>query len=144
MPGIDFSIVFAPNPAWVRSVRESVRTMLTIHRREDLIDTALLLTSEAVTNAINACLRSGCSSPVTVFAEFAASTNAFRVLVEDDAPGIPRRHCASGSDESGRGLPILDACATSWGICLRTAAAPGKTVWFELDGKPDGRAANGH
>ncbi|MCZ4097030.1 ATP-binding protein [Streptomyces sp. H39-C1] len=54
----------------MRSAREAVRALLRSARRDDLTDTALLLTSEAVTNAVNACHSSGCSIPVTLSAEW--------------------------------------------------------------------------
>ncbi|MEV5773595.1 hypothetical protein AB0L49_20425 [Streptomyces antimycoticus] len=59
-----------PDPGWVRTAREAVRTALRTANRTDLTDTALLLTSEAVTNAVNACRTSGCSAPVTLYAEW--------------------------------------------------------------------------
>ncbi|MDT0548290.1 ATP-binding protein [Streptomyces lonegramiae] len=82
------SLVFPPEPVWVRAAREAVRTLLAAADRRDLADTALLLTSEAVTNSVNACLRSGCSTPVTLFAEW-TDPHHLRVLVQDEAPGLP-------------------------------------------------------
>lgn len=35
-------------------------------------------------------------------------------------------------EESGRGLILIDALATNWGMSPRTAA-PGKTVWLPVD-----------
>ncbi|MEV5506180.1 ATP-binding protein [Streptomyces orinoci] len=127
----DFALVFPPAPGWVRTAREAVRTALTAAHREELTDTALLLTSEAVTNAINACRGSGCSAPVTLHAEWAAG-GALRVLVRDDAPGMPRLgRPYPERQESGRGLLLISACATDWGVC-RHGPGPGKAVWFRI------------
>ncbi|MCZ4122221.1 ATP-binding protein [Streptomyces sp. H39-S7] len=133
MPGPDFSLVFPPDPVWVRSAREAVRALLRSARRDDLTDTALLLTSEVVTNAVNACHSSGCSIPVTLSAEWtrADASGTLRVLVHDSAPGLPAGRAAEGGDESGRGLALIGDCATEWGV-RATDAGPGKFVWFTL------------
>ncbi|MCQ4080356.1 ATP-binding protein [Streptomyces sp. RB6PN25] len=128
MPPTDCSLVFPPDPLWVRSAREAVRTLLTAVRADELADTAALLTSEAVTNAVNACRTSGCSAPLTVYAKY---SGALRVLVHDEAPGRPTRVAPTGDAETGRGVALIDACAAEWGVC-RYDPGPGKTVWFEL------------
>ncbi|MDW6059966.1 ATP-binding protein [Streptomyces sp. FXJ1.4098] len=101
------SLVFPPEPVWVRAAREAVRTLLAAADRRDLADTALLLTSEAVTNSVNACLRSGCSTPVTLFAEW-TNPHHLRVLVQDEAPASPSlraRH--RGRTRPGAGAHLL-------------------------------------
>ncbi|MCZ4099026.1 ATP-binding protein [Streptomyces sp. So13.3] len=130
--GTDFSLVFPPDPVWVRSAREGVRTLLTATGGgAELSDVALLLTSEVVTNAVLACRRAGTQARLTLFAE-CATPGALRVLVTDDAPGLPQPHARPGGEEEhGRGLPLLSACATAWGVC-RHGPGPGKGVWFEL------------
>jgi hypothetical protein len=130
MPGPDFSIVFPPDPVWVRAIREAVRTLLAAAGRAELTDTALLLTSEAVTNAVNACRNTGCSLPLTVFGEY---TGTLRLFVHDEAPGAPAVRAAAHDEETGRGLAILTGCATDWGVCHQ-GPAPGKAIWFELGG----------
>ncbi|MBB5936856.1 ATP-binding protein [Streptomyces zagrosensis] len=132
-PHPDFSLVFPPDPGWVRTAREAVRTALTSAHRTELTDDALLLTSEAVTNAVNACLLSGCSAPVTLYADWTPA-GSFRVLVCDDAPGGPtvsRPYRRGGDDEHGRGLFLISECAAEWGVC-RHGPGPGKAIWFRL------------
>ncbi|MEU3464916.1 ATP-binding protein [Streptomyces sp. NPDC006733] len=130
--GTDFSLVFPPDPVWVRSAREGVRTLLAATDTSSLADIALLLTSEVVTNAVNACHRSNTDTRLTLFAE-CATPGALRVLVTDGAPGMPETRPRPGADEErGRGLPLLSACATAWGVCEH-GPGPGKGVWFELD-----------
>ncbi|MFI0729731.1 ATP-binding protein [Streptomyces sp. NPDC021225] len=125
------SLVFPPEPVWVRAARQAVRTLLAAADRRDLADTALLLTSEAVTNSVNACLRSGCSTPVTLFAEW-TDPHHLRVLVQDEAPGLPvPRAPAATEDEQGRGLALISYGADAWGVCAH-GPGPGKATWFEL------------
>ncbi|MFI9305320.1 ATP-binding protein [Streptomyces triculaminicus] len=130
-PGPDCSFVFPPHPAWVRAAREAVRTLLTAARRSDLADTAVTLTSEAVTNAVNACQAKGCTTPVTLVAEWTGPGH-LRVLVHDGAAGLPARgHVASDEDESGRGLMLIEHGADAWGVCAH-GPGPGKATWFVL------------
>ncbi|MFD4525422.1 ATP-binding protein [Streptomyces sp. NPDC058470] len=56
-----------------------------------------------------------------------------RVEVTDPDPrALPVLLCATGDDESGRGLALLDALTLRWGV---ERGAVGKTVWWEL-GQP--------
>ena len=124
LPRADFSLVFPPDPGWVRTAREAVRTALRTANRTDLTDTALLLTSEAVTNAVNDCRNSGCSAPVTLSAEWGAhGTLRLHVTLAGDATDA----------ENGRGLLIIGSSATDWGVCHH-GPGPGKAVWFQVNG----------
>ncbi|MHA5048833.1 ATP-binding protein [Streptomyces sp. SD15] len=102
----DVSLVFPPHPVWVRAARETVRTLLTASHRPELTDTAVLLTSEAVTNAINAC-------------------------VHDEAPGLPTCRIPTPHEENGRGIQLISYGADAWGVCTH-GPGPGKATWFEL------------
>jgi anti-sigma regulatory factor (Ser/Thr protein kinase) len=88
---------------------------------------ALILTSELVTNAI----RHG-RPAVTLAVHLEPS--ALTVVVTDTGPErpplVPRRPHPDSS--TGRGLVIVDALATRWGITPQPAS-PGKAVWFALD-----------
>lgn len=130
----DCSLVFPPDPVWVRTARHAVRTLLLAADQDGLSDLALLLTSEVVTNAVNACRAGACAAPVTVYAEWALP-GVLRVLVHDDAPGLPAARPSPHPDdaEGGRGIPLLATCAPTWGIRPFTPG-PGKAVWFELPG----------
>ncbi|MDF9814612.1 ATP-binding protein [Streptomyces sp. SPB162] len=99
--GTDFSLVFPPDPVWVRSAREGVRTLLAASDTSSLAEIALLLTSEVVTNAVNACRRSGTQNRLTLFAE-CSMPGALRVLVTDDAPGMPEPRSRPAGDEEPR------------------------------------------
>ncbi|KOG87635.1 ATP-binding protein [Streptomyces varsoviensis] len=138
-PRPDFSLVFPPRPGWVHTARQAMRTALAAAGRADLVDVAVLLTSEAVTNAVNACIGSGCSVPVTLYAEWDVG-GSLRVLVHDgapglpkEAPGLPKESAPSDARENGRGLLLIGACASEWGVCAH-GPGPGKAVWFQLAG----------
>ncbi|WP_327355411.1 ATP-binding protein [Streptomyces sp. NBC_01304] len=134
----EFSLVFPPDPAWVRVAREAVRAAAHHSGIGELDDTAALLTSEVVTNAVIACQGGRCDAPVALHAQWAAP-GSLHVLVRDAAPGFPVQRAAPPDEEGGRGLHLIGACATEWGVC-RHGAGSGKAVWFQLGG---GGAASG-
>ncbi|MEU2734939.1 SpoIIE family protein phosphatase [Streptomyces sp. NPDC007095] len=113
-------------PRSVGRAREYARTQLTAWDLEPLVDTAELLVSELVTNA----LRYG-------EGEIRLRLLLDRTLVCEvwDAGLVqPRRRRARDTDEGGRGLQLVGLLSAAWGS-RRTPR--GKTVWFELP-LPDG------
>ena len=92
---------------------------------EDDCALAALLTSELVTNAV----RYGGSRAVI---EAHTPGGVLRVSVRDDNPALPvvGDH-PEFTKEGGRGLQIVDALSSRWGI--EAALGGGKAVWFELD-----------
>ncbi len=89
-------------------------------------DTAVLLTSEIVTNA----LLHGCGA---VRLGVQAIGLAVRVEVGDDEPRHPRTPAQDDDAEGGRGMLIVDALASAWGVIDN---ALGKIVWFEIACQP--------
>ena len=57
--------------------------------------------------------------------------DVLHVEVSDDGHGEVVPHEPDPSAETGRGLLIVDAMATKWGI--RGGGHDGSTVWFQLD-----------
>lgn len=92
----------------------------------DVLDLAVLLTSELVSNAVV-----HGHSPV----ELLVSHDGHRIRVEvaDGLPGpLPQAPDRPAGDRtSGRGLVIVDQLADRWGCRPRENPA-GKVVWFEL------------
>ena len=127
----DVSLVFPPHPAWVRAARETVRTLLAAMGRTELTDTAVLLNSEVVTNAINACEAKQCTAPVTLFAGYRNPGDRLRILIHDEAPGLPSCQTPGEDDETGRGIQLISYGADAWGICTHGPGS-GKATWFEL------------
>lgn len=90
-----------------------------------LVETAELLVSELVTNAFLHA-RGGIGLRIS------RRDGSLRVAVNDLSSRLVHLvPAAQPDDESGRGLFLLDALATSWGSEPQTSQA-GKTVWFEL------------
>ena len=108
-------------PRSVGRAREFARAQLVGWGLEPLVDTAELLVSELVTNA----LRYG-------EGEIRLRLLLDRTLVCEvwDAGLVqPRRRRARDTDEGGRGLQLVGLLSAAWGS-RRTPR--GKTVWFEL------------
>ncbi|KJE20308.1 serine phosphatase RsbU, regulator of sigma subunit [Frankia torreyi] len=136
------AITLPPTPDSPRSARRFV--LETLHGRldDDLLDSALLLVTELVTNVV---VHAGTAATVDVRQE----GDGVRVGVADRHPvrigmarvkkvDVPRPPSAfpeeadfglDGLREDGRGLALVDALATSWGTEHRPG---GKTVWFRL------------
>ncbi|MEJ5915054.1 ATP-binding protein [Pseudokineococcus sp. 1T1Z-3] len=96
---------------------------------EDVVDTALLLASELVTNAV----RHG-RPPVHVHAALSGS-GVFRVQVDDASAAPVRPQEPDVEDLGGRGLQLVELLSTAWGSRLadvRHDGRTGKCVWFEL------------
>ena len=89
----------------------------------ELRDTCALLVSEAVTNA----LRHTDGQAVLEMWRFA---DRLRVEVSDQTSRGVVQVGGDLLDESGRGVPLVDALSTRWGTAPHGA---GKIVWFELD-----------
>jgi anti-sigma regulatory factor (Ser/Thr protein kinase) len=117
------SISLSPHPTGAVAARQFVEGTLRRWGREDLSETAALLSSELVTNAI---LHARSDMIVGVDLD----GNRLRVTVFDRSDEPPRhRATVPPLEEHGRGLQVVDALATSWGV---NESIRGKSVWFEL------------
>ncbi len=95
------------------------------HMPQQTTETALLLVSEIVTNALSY----GDGQPVI---DVDVDPDRMRVSVTDDAEGTPSvQRQDNGLAEHGRGLFLVESLASRWGINRRVPT--GKSVWFELD-----------
>ena len=126
------SAAYQPEPAAAAAARRFVRHILQswdiAARTWDpgrLVDDAVLLTSELVTNAV---VHAGTPLDVTC----RLTSGELEVAVRDrhparTLPDIP--HAASTSAERGRGLLLPSVLASSWGV---TYARTAKAVWFRM------------
>jgi serine phosphatase RsbU (regulator of sigma subunit)/anti-sigma regulatory factor (Ser/Thr protein kinase) len=103
--------------------RHFVRDALVEIGASNILDAAALLTSELVANA----LMHG-APPLSV--EVLAVDSGVRVAVSDAHPDLPNLRGTVSDDEHGRGLLLVEALASAWGV---DANPPGKAVWFQLD-----------
>ncbi|MEU2776670.1 ATP-binding SpoIIE family protein phosphatase [Streptomyces sp. NPDC007162] len=103
--------------------RRLTRQALAAWDLEELSDTAELLVSEIVTNAVRHATR-----PIGLRL---LRTDVLRCEVGDDVPQLPRLRRATPDEEHGRGLYLVNRLARRWGT---TRLGTGKNVWFELGG----------
>jgi anti-sigma regulatory factor (Ser/Thr protein kinase) len=117
--------LFPAEPGAVRAARSVVRGRLRDWGLDSVGDTAVLLVSELVTNALR-----HATGPVGVrLVPPAGPDGVLRVEVSDSLPDLPRERSVRPEDESGRGLRLVATAARRWGA---RPAPHGKTVWFEL------------
>ncbi|MGD9484021.1 SpoIIE family protein phosphatase [Streptomyces sp. TRM70308] len=120
---------FEPVGRSVAAARAFVRDTLQGWGLSDVVDDAVVLTSELVTNAV---VHAGTSAEVRCLRD----TGGVRVEVVDRYPEreVPLRdetHAPPGPDrEGGRGLLLCAALAARWGVDY---TAGDKRVWFRLD-----------
>ncbi|WP_328496222.1 ATP-binding protein [Streptomyces sp. NBC_00414] len=119
------------DPRAPRIARRTVRTALHGYVPE-LIDTAELLTSELVSNAVQ-----HSDGPVTV--RLRTRDGVVRVGVMDNHPELPDPLPCTPDQGFGRGLFLVDALADTWGrypLTTRSRTVGWKVVWFELVAGP--------
>ncbi|KMS82323.1 hypothetical protein ACZ91_59215 [Streptomyces regensis] len=93
-------------------------------------DTLLLIVAELAANAVRHGRVPGRDFALRLVHRPAAAL--VRVEVSDTHPALPVRLAQAPADaDGGRGLLLVDALASRWGVTERTG--PGKTVWAELD-----------
>ncbi|MGW2045810.1 ATP-binding protein [Streptomyces sp. NPDC001858] len=111
----------------VPEARRALRELLRDWGKPGRSETAELLTSELVTNAL---VHTDDDAVLTA----TVSPSGLRVEVRDSAPRRPRpsTQSAQSADEGthGRGLVLVESLADTWGV---RAHGAGKIVWFELD-----------
>jgi DNA-binding NarL/FixJ family response regulator len=108
--------------ASARTARRFVTEKLQEWGLRELLDDALLVASElaanAVTHADSACRLRLSLAPTTL-----------RIDVIDTGAGTPEPQPPSWTEEHGRGLHLVDALTTAWGL---EVVDEGKMVWAEL------------
>jgi anti-sigma regulatory factor (Ser/Thr protein kinase) len=105
--------------------RRRVRDVLASWGLGHLHDTAVLLVSELVGNAVRHTHDGGSGLELRL----EAAGTWFRIEVTDCDPMLPRPRSPSGMDESGFGFVLVEALADKWGV---RETVGGKAVWIEL------------
>lgn len=119
---MEVSLQLEARPESAGEARRAVASLLGESALEELVDTATLLTSEVVTNAI---VHARTKLVVMVVVE----PPRVRVEVSDDADRYPEMRGADEEDTSGRGLMLVEMLSTAWGV---RPLEGGKCVWFEV------------
>ena len=114
-----------PESASAARARRFVESVLHTSGRADLAstgETAALLTSEVVTNAVL-----HAAGAIDVHVDLCV--DVVRVSVSDEGRGLPVRKSDSSDATTGRGLLLVERLAHRWGVDRHEH---GKTVWFEV------------
>lgn len=109
----------------VPEVRRALRELLGHWGKPGRAETAELLTSELVTNAL-------VHTDHEAFVTATLGPHGLRVEVRDFVGHHPEPRVPNADDgTNGRGLILVQSLADAWGV---RAHGVGKAVWFELDG----------
>jgi serine/threonine-protein kinase RsbW len=125
-------IEFAAAPDAVRYARHWTARLLAESGPGDLVDAAVLLVSELVTNAIHASCAAAeageCPDPGRIGLAILHTSDTVRIEVSDTARrSFPTAQEHAG-DEGGRGMRVIAALSKRWGLHVTPA---GKVVWSE-------------
>jgi anti-sigma regulatory factor (Ser/Thr protein kinase) len=118
----------------VRLARQVTRDVLARWRLAHMEDTAVLLVSELVTNAVR-----HARDTHAIALDLEIGEAWLRIEVQDADPRWPHRRIPGRFDESGFGLVLVDGLAAKWGV---RETATGKAVWAELDTRHPGESGN--
>ncbi|MDQ1628505.1 MAG: hypothetical protein QOI54_2249 [Actinomycetota bacterium] len=118
-----------PSTESVPAARRFVRAQLSSAHVD--VDTAALLVSEVVTNAV---LHARTALTLSV----GEIGTVAHIEVADGSPRRPRLHAFSPTSGTGRGLRMLDQLAERWGVKVDPVTG-GKVVWFDV-GEPSEEA----
>ncbi|MBM9461580.1 response regulator [Nocardioides sp. zg-536] len=113
--------------ASVGEARAFVRSRLEAWGLGELMDLAYLVVSELAANAIT---HADSHYELSVV----AAEHGVRIAVRDYGPGMPAPGPPQLSDEHGRGLLLVSAMSSAWGVEHREV---GKVVWAELRREQD-------
>jgi anti-sigma regulatory factor (Ser/Thr protein kinase) len=102
--------------------REFLRGSTCVEHHSEVVDDAVLLVSELVTNSV---LHGG--PPVVVAVDCDEAT--LQVRVRDGSPALPTPRDAAQGDEGGRGLALVAQMSADWGVDTEDDA---KHVWFVI------------
>ena len=92
-----------------------------------MVDDAMLLTSELVTNAVR---HAGQGSEDQIELMVSVDTDLLRVSVRDRGPGFDPGAARARSEHGGWGLDLVRRLSSRWGVDRN---GDGTDVWFEID-----------
>ncbi len=126
---VERSTTLDAEPGSVRVARRFVVEALVASGHSDDVDTAELLVSELVTNAV---LHARSRADLRVRIE----GGRLRVEVRDTSILLPTTRIHHQESQTGRGLELVELLSDRWGAELDDGSEPqprsGKAVWFEL------------
>src|SRR4051812_37426069 len=108
----------------IRAGRRHVKHEVTALGGTAVAEDAALAAAELLANAV----QHG-SPPVAV--QVSGDADRIRIEVQDGSRRPPVRPSSSGTNMTGRGIAMVDALATRWGVDPRPEG--GKSVWAEFE-----------
>ena len=130
---LNLQVTLPTDDGAVRLARRVTRDVLARWRLDHVQDTAVLLVSELVTNAVR-----HARDTYAIALDLEIGATWLRIEVQDADPRWPKPRIPDRLDESGFGLVLVDALAGNWGV---RQTATGKAVWAELDTRIPAEAA---
>ena len=142
------SVMTAPSPSWPLQTRLPLAALPTapgvarghvrVIAREwgltDLADTAELLVSELVTNAVQASAKLRTVGPPVIHLWVTSDRASVVIHVWDASGDMPVRRATDELDEDGgRGLLLVETLSKDWGAYTK---AEGKVVWCLIAAEP--------
>jgi hypothetical protein len=109
------------------AARRFAADVLTAWHQQPIIEDALILLDEVVTNAVQHTV-----GDVTIYLHL---DRYLHVDVFDASDRMPTPRSPSSDTETGRGLQIVETLAAEWGT--EPQSGGGKRVWFDLPLKPN-------
>lgn len=112
----------------ISMVRKLLRRLLSSWRLDELVEDGdvELLATEIATNAMR-----HAGTDATLIVRYLG--DAIRVEVGDGSSVLPRIRVADETELGGRGLPLVEAISSRWGVI---ETMQGKRVWFEVATRP--------
>jgi anti-sigma regulatory factor (Ser/Thr protein kinase) len=120
------SQVVPSRPAAFVEARRFVKETVAPATPTQVLDDAMLLTSELVTNAVR---HAGHTSDDPIELTVSVDDDVLRVSVRDRGPGFDPSEVPVRSEEGGWGLNLVRRLSSRWGV---TPADDGTDVWFEI------------
>jgi hypothetical protein len=140
-------VELAADLAAVPSARHLLRADLNQWGLPDLLDDAELVTTEIVSNAVNATRAThwpASRPPVRMWVRggWLHGTSILVVLVWDACPTAPIPGSPNAMDEAGRGLLFISEFSR-WGYYHPPSEDAGKVIWAQFPKPPDAQAGQG-
>ncbi|MFF4143861.1 ATP-binding protein [Streptomyces sp. NPDC001698] len=122
----EYTLYIPNDPRAVTVSRQTLRLILTMHGLIRLVDTAELLATELVSNAVR-----HTKGPAALRVRWSLGVLRIGAWDTDPAPPAPLEQVVDL--EAGRGLALVRACADLWGWQpLTREGNRGKYVWCDL------------
>lgn len=127
-PGLTAKLKLAPHPTSPKAARRRVVEILEAGPMAELAETASLLVSEVVTNAV-------LHAATEIELVCKVDEGSVCIEVRDRSPLAPSLRHYDPTASTGRGLGMVELLADEWGV---DADERGKAVWFLLAGSGAG------